>query len=108
MTAILNDLRALQALDPLSVPGSQDEGVDLLFSERAFWMFATGHRLGDMRRLIRQYGRTAEQVFPSGVYLKGGSYGADVNLPMPQEEQQQPELRGVHRPERVERRSLSP
>ena len=82
--------------------------MDLLFSERAFWMFATGHRLGDMRRLIRQYGRTAEQVFPAAYYLKGGTYGADVNLPMPQEEQQQPELRGVHRPERVERRSRSP
>jgi starch-binding outer membrane protein, SusD/RagB family len=94
MTAILNDLRALQDLDPLGVPGSQDEGVDLLFSERAFWMFATGHRLGDMRRLIRQYGRTAEQVFPGGVYLKGGSYGTDVNIPMPQEERNNPNFTG--------------
>jgi len=94
MTAILNDLRTLQDLDPLGVPGSQDEGVDLLFSERAFWMFATGHRLGDMRRLIRQYGRTAEQVFPGGVYLKGGSYGADVNIPMPQEERNNPNFTG--------------
>jgi hypothetical protein len=94
MTAILNDLRAAQGLDPLDVPGAQDEGVDLLFSERAFWMFATGHRLGDMRRLIRQYGRAAEQVFPGGVYLKGGSYGSDVNLPMPQEEGNNPNFAG--------------
>ena len=94
MTTILNDLRATQGLDPLAVPGSQAEGVDLLFSERAFWMFATGHRLGDMRRLIRQYGRTAETVFPSGVYLKGGSYGDDVNLPIPQEEGNNPNSDG--------------
>ena len=57
MTDILNDLRDLQGLDPVAEPGNQDEAVDLLFSERAFWLFATGHRLGDMRRLIRQYGR---------------------------------------------------
>jgi hypothetical protein len=94
LTAFLNDLRDTQGLDPLAVPGSQAEGVDLLFSERAFWMFATGHRLGDMRRLIRQYGRSAESVFPSGIYLKGGSYGDDVNLPIPQEEGNNPNAAG--------------
>ncbi len=94
MTTILNDLRAAQDLDPLAQPGTQDEGEDLLFSERAFWMFATGHRLGDMRRLIRQYERTAEEVFPSGSYIKGGSYGDDVNLPMPQEEGNNPNFDG--------------
>ena len=90
MTTTLNDLRALQGLDPLDEPGSADEATDLLFSERAFWLFATGHRLGDMRRLIRQYGRGAEAVFPVGPYLKGGSYGPDVNLPLPQEVQNNP------------------
>ncbi|HEU4524887.1 MAG TPA: hypothetical protein VFR62_07680 [Gemmatimonadales bacterium] len=94
MTSILNVLRASQGLDPLGTPGTQDEAVDILFSERAFWMFATGHRLGDMRRLIRQYGRSAEEVFPGGVYLKGGSYGPDVNLPMPQEEGNNPNYAG--------------
>jgi starch-binding outer membrane protein, SusD/RagB family len=94
MTAILNVLRATQGLDPLDPPGTQDEGVDQIFSERAFWMFATGHRLGDMRRLIRQYGRSAEEIFPGGVYLKGGSYGTDVNLPMPQEEGNNPNFAG--------------
>ena len=94
MTTILNDLRAGQGLDPLAQPGTQDEGEDLLFSERAFWMFATGHRLGDMRRLIRQYGRSADDVFPSGSYIKGGSYGSDVNLPMPQEEGNNPNFSG--------------
>jgi hypothetical protein len=86
MTDLLNDLRDLQGLDALDEPGNEDEAVDLLFSERAFWLFATGHRLGDMRRLIRQYGRTADEVFPTGEYIKGGDYGPDVNLPIPEEE----------------------
>lgn len=94
MTAILNDLRAAQGLDPLAQPATQEEGVDLLFSERAFWMFATGHRLGDMRRLIRQYGRTADTVFPTGTYIKGGSYGSDLNMPLPQEEGNNPNSAG--------------
>ena len=43
-----------------------------------------GMRLGDLRRLIRQYGRTEDQVFPSGKFHKAGgaSYGTDVNLPV--------------------------
>ncbi|HYC31186.1 MAG TPA: RagB/SusD family nutrient uptake outer membrane protein, partial [Gemmatimonadales bacterium] len=86
MTDILNDLRDLQELDALDDPGNEEEAVDLLFSERAFWLFATGHRLGDMRRLVRQYNRTADEVFPSGAYIKGGTFGPDVNLPIPDEE----------------------
>jgi hypothetical protein len=94
MTTTLNDLRATIELDPLDQPASQAEGADLLFSERAFWLFATGHRLGDMRRLIRQYDRDENEVFPSGTYVKGGSYGTDVNLPMPQEEGNNPNFEG--------------
>jgi hypothetical protein len=93
-TSILNDLRDTQGLDPVDAPGNREEAIDLLFSERAFWLFATGHRLGDMRRLIRQYERDSEQVFPSGTYIKGGSYGPDVNLPMPQEEGNNPNFAG--------------
>ncbi len=48
-------------------------------------LYSTGHRLGDLRRLIRQYGRGAETVFPTGVSFKGPVYGTDVNLPIPQE-----------------------
>jgi len=93
MTTTLNDLRAAfpdLALGSLAAPGSQAEGEDLLFAERAFWLYATGHRLGDMRRLLRQYGRTEDTVFPTGDYHKGGSYGSDVNLPIPIEEQNNP------------------
>jgi hypothetical protein len=33
--------------------------------EKAFWTFGRGQRLGDLRRLVRQYGRTPEQVIPT-------------------------------------------
>src|SRR5689334_15369866 len=94
MTTILNDLRQT-AIDPalpnLATPGNDAAATDLLFSERAFWLYATGHRLGDMRRLIRQYQRTPDEVFPTGDYHKGGGkYGDDVNLPIPIEEQNNP------------------
>ncbi len=72
------------ALPPLTDPGTPDGRVNLLFHERAFWMYLTGHRLGDMRRLIRQYGRSAESVFPTGAYqgAAGGVVGTDVNFPI--------------------------
>lgn len=68
-------------LEPLEDPGTEEERVDLMFRERAFWLFVSNHRLGDMRRLIRQYGRSPDDVFPSGDYHKQGSYGSDVTLP---------------------------
>jgi hypothetical protein len=71
-------------LAPLTDPGASDLRVDLLFRERAFWLFLTGHRQGDMRRLIRDYGRPAESVYPTGPYPGGdGVYGTDVTAPIP-------------------------
>ena len=90
MRTILNDLRDTQGLAPLPAAANLDEAIDQLFSERAFWLFATGHRLGDMRRLIRQYGRDVNTVFPNGDYHKGGVYGNDVNFPLPIEEENNP------------------
>lgn len=74
-----------QTLAPLTDPGTAAGRVDLLFRERALWMYVTGHRLGDMRRLIRQYGRSQSSVFPTGTYFygPGGVYGNDVALPIP-------------------------
>ena len=87
----LNDARATKAgLTPLADPGSTTAREDLLFRERAFWMFSTGHRLGDLRRLMRQYGRSANSIFPIGVSSKGTPYGDDVNFPIPQAEQNNP------------------
>lgn len=81
------------ALSALTDPGSASARVDLMFQERALWMYLTGHRLGDLRRLIKYYGRTADQVFPSGDYLgaAGGKIGNDVNFPVPLDEQNNPD-----------------
>ena len=82
------------SLTPLVDPSPGQFGtaaqVDMLFRERAFWMYMTAHRLGDMRRLIRQYGRTQDKVFPTGSYFKGGTYGADVTLVPSQTETNNP------------------
>lgn len=77
-----------------TVPATAASKVDLLFQERAYNLFLTSHRLGDMRRLISQYGRGTETVFPTGAYFKGGVYGTDVNFPVPFEEQNNPNFKG--------------
>ena len=77
-------------LAPLADPVLDTARVSLLFSERAFWLFSTGHRLGDLRRLVRQYGRPVESVYPTGLYVKGGLYGSAVSLPIPRDEQNNP------------------
>jgi len=82
--ATLNELRQTQvspALPPLSDPGTPDARVDLLFRERAFWLYLTGHRLGDMRRLIDHYGRDPERVFPTGAHPVAGTYGRATSIP---------------------------
>ncbi|MDP9176319.1 MAG: RagB/SusD family nutrient uptake outer membrane protein [Gemmatimonadota bacterium] len=73
-------------------PGTDPGRVDLLFRERAFSLFSTGHRVGDMRRLIKYYNRSAESVFPTGAWHKGGSYSSDVNFPVPQAEENNPNV----------------
>jgi len=91
----INDLRAFQNLGPVSDAGSPDKNVDLLFRERAFTLFATSHRLGDMRRLVRQYGRDPESVFPTGNYHKDGlKFGTDVNFIVPTPEKNNPKFTG--------------
>lgn len=84
---ILNSLRESAASPPLpllsedsTTAASTEERVSTLFHERAFWLFATGHRQGDMLRLIRRYGRAPEGTFPSGEYAPspGVRYGPDI------------------------------
>ena len=105
MLAILNALRAARptvgtitpaagSLAPLVDPVTQRGREDLLFREKAFWTFTRGQRLGDLRRLIRQYGRTPDTTFPEGVHYRGGTYGPDVNLPVPFDEQNNPNFTG--------------
>lgn len=93
--AALNDARATKAgLAPLTDPGTANARVDMLFRERAFWMYFTSHRLGDMRRLIRQYARATETVFPTGSYLHGGLYGTEVVIVPAQTELNNPNWGG--------------
>ena len=101
--AIHNALRAappkLGEIQPatmaaLADPGSEEARVSLHFREKAFWTFSRGQRLGDLRRLIRQYGRTEQNTFPQGVHYKGGNYGADVNLPVVTAERNNPNFQG--------------
>lgn len=71
--------------DPGDTPGDTAR-VNLLFRERAYWLFLTGHRQGDLRRLIRQYHHNETQVYPVGPYSAGAglsSYGSDVTVPIP-------------------------
>ena len=81
---------AANSLPPLTLQLTTAGQVDQLFHERAYWMYLTSHRLGDLRRLIRQYNRSVNTVFPNGLYFKGGTYGTDVNVPVPQQEQNNP------------------
>jgi hypothetical protein len=103
MLTLLNALRAsppayflnagapIAALTPLAAPVGPTAAVNLLFSERARWLWLTSHRLSDLRRLERQYGRPDSQVFPTGAYFKSGlQYGTAVNYPVPIDELNNP------------------
>lgn len=86
-------------LRPLNDPGTFDSRVDLLFAERAAWLFATGRRQGDLRRLVSQYGRNSETVYPVGTYMNVGSsptgmYGRYIDVPIPSEEHRNPLFKG--------------
>ena len=81
------------SLAPLTDPGAGLSAADafaarrnLLFQERALWLFNTGHRQGDLRRLVRNYGLPSASVFPSGPHFRGASYGDDVAFPLPFQE----------------------
>lgn len=92
--ATLNAARTtVTGLAPLTDAGTDAARVNQLFRERAFWLFGRGHRVGDLRRLVRQYGRPANTVFPTGAWHKNdGAYGADVTLPIPTAERNNPAL----------------
>lgn len=104
----LNSLRATN--NPVipaisgSAPTTQAAAVDLYFQERAYWTWLTGHRLGDMRRLVRQYSRDAETVFPTGLVANSGtpsissalsgSYGTATSMIIPFAERNNPNFKG--------------
>jgi starch-binding outer membrane protein, SusD/RagB family len=94
--ATLNSLRTSNTpamAGTLVDPGTQAGREDLFFKEREYWLWLTGHRLGDVRRLVRQYARPTTAVFPNGAYFKGGTYGSDFNFPVPFDEQNNPKFK---------------
>jgi len=101
--AVHNALRAappaihsltVPALAPLVDPGTPEARVNLHFREKALWTFSRGQRLGDMRRLVRQYGRAANTVYPIGTHYKGGEFGSDLQLPIVTDERNNPNFTG--------------
>ncbi|HXT14890.1 MAG TPA: hypothetical protein VN706_04630 [Gemmatimonadaceae bacterium] len=104
MMTILNALRtSKQQIGPLSVPAlpaltttptTKSDAVAILFREAAFWQFGRGERVPNLRREIRLYGKTQDQVFPTGQFHKPGNFGTDVNFPVPDGEKANPNFKG--------------
>ncbi|MES2180220.1 MAG: hypothetical protein V4550_20355 [Gemmatimonadota bacterium] len=103
MMTILNNLRTappkIGAYQPavmaaLPTPASTTAAQDLFFREKALWQFGRGERLGDLRRLVRQYSRTQDNVFPDGAFHKNGNYGTNVAFPVPDVEKSNPQFKG--------------
>ena len=109
---LLNELRAIAPipgtyrpdpdhLPPLHDPGNDHARLALLFAERASWLFLTGERQGDLRRLVRNYHWPQDHVYPTGPYVTPqgiagpiGHYGTDITLPIPPIERINPNFRG--------------
>ncbi len=86
-------------LRPLQLPATPEGQRQLLFAERAAWLFLTGSRQGDLRRLVRIYGLDREQVYPTGTYTVpgyAGVYGTDISFGLRQEEFRNPLFTGCH------------
>ena len=79
-----------------SAPTTQDAAIDLLYKERAYWLWLTGHRLGDLRRLVRVYKRDTEAVFPTGKLTSplDGTYGTSTTITVPFSERNNPNFQG--------------
>ena len=94
----VNETRALPFTYPMSLPPltatditAFGGAVNLHFRERAYWLWLSAHRLGDLRRMTKApYSRLPESVFPTGAYFKGGVYGTDYNFPVPFDETNNP------------------
>ncbi len=81
-------------LEPLADPGASDERILQLYSERALWLHLSAQRLADLRRLMRVYGFTEAEVFPTGNTITNLPYGSDVNFPIPFVEGNNPAFSG--------------
>lgn len=88
-SSFVHTAAAIPALTADSTSGASDAlRVTVMFRERAIWLYGLGSRLGDMRRLVRQYNRAINAVYPTGTYLDGhvssvATYGNAVDLSLP-------------------------
>lgn len=107
MMTILNALRTtprhlglfqIAPMPALPTPADKNSATNLLFREKALWQFERGYRMGDLRRLVRQYGRSQDQVYPSGAFARNtvpsGNYGTQVAFPVPDAERSNPLFTG--------------
>lgn len=85
----LNNLRRNHldaAMPDTFAPADEIAQVDLHFYERAFWLFLTGRRQADFRRLQLYYGRDPETLYPRGSYNTTTEYGDVIVAPVPEYE----------------------
>jgi len=91
VASIHDALRDTEDLAPVDLSGMTiPQLLDYHFDERALWLYSSGHRQGDMRRLVRVYNRNVEDVFPWGEYFKGGDYATTISFLVPQSEANNP------------------
>lgn len=85
----INEARQTAGLGDTISPANVVQKQNLLFRERAFWFYLHGTRLSDMRRMVRQYGRSVNSIYPVGSYTRSSqvyTYGdATVFIPSQQE-----------------------
>src|SRR5262249_34911099 len=103
MMTILNALRTagptlgifkVAAMAAVPTAPDKNSAIDLFFREKALWQFERGYRMDDLRRLVRQYGRTQDKVFPTGNFTRNGTpsgqFGTQVAFPVPDAEGSNP------------------
>ncbi len=90
----LGGVAGLRRLELPATPAAQRQR---LFAERAAWLFLTGSRQGDLRRLVRKYGLDRESVYPTGSYAVPGytgAYGTDISFGIGDREAPNPLFQG--------------
>ncbi len=87
-TPALAGTGGVAGLGLLEDPGTSAARLTMLFDERAYWLFLRGFRQGDLRRRIRVYGGSVDELYPIGFPEVGNiAYGYMVALPVPLDEQ---------------------
>jgi hypothetical protein len=93
----------VRAMAAPTKPADHAGMIRLFFKERAFWLWLTGHRLGDMRRMVRTYGLPTESVFSTGeigipylmtVVPVAGQFGTSTAVTIPFQERNNPNFSG--------------